>query len=131
MKKSTRRARVEARRLFRACVVGGLLDEDRARIAVKRLAAARPRGALAILAELHRLTRLDRERHRAVVESAMALDPDLMRSVETRVVRSYGSATSTVFVHNPGLIGGMRVKIGSDVYDGSVRGALHALARRF
>jgi len=29
------------------------------------------------------------------------------------------------------LIGGMRIRIGSDVYDGSVRGALAALERSF
>jgi F-type H+-transporting ATPase subunit delta len=38
---------------------------------------------------------------------------------------------STSFAENPALIGGMRVKIGSDVYDGSVRAALEALEERF
>jgi F-type H+-transporting ATPase subunit delta len=35
------------------------------------------------------------------------------------------------FVQNPDLIGGMRVKVGSDVYDGSVRAGLANLARSF
>ena len=44
---------------------------------------------------------------------------------------SYGPGMSTSFAANPELIGGMRVKVGSDVYDGSVRTALLTLEERF
>jgi F-type H+-transporting ATPase subunit delta len=35
------------------------------------------------------------------------------------------------FGQNPALIGGLRVKVGSDVYDGSVRAKLESLAASF
>jgi len=35
------------------------------------------------------------------------------------------------FAHSPALIGGMRVKVGSDVYDGSVQARLATLEARF
>ena len=35
------------------------------------------------------------------------------------------------FVENPSLIGGMRVRVGSDVYDGSVKAGLVALEKSF
>ena len=38
---------------------------------------------------------------------------------------------STLFVQNPALIGGMRIHIGSDVYDGSVRSGFAALEKSF
>ena len=129
--KTNRRARREARRLYRACVVGGLLDEGRARQVVERVAGARRRGSLPILSHFQRLVRLDRVRHQAVVESATPLPPDLRASVEAGVARVYGPGVSTSFADNPALIGGMRVKVGSDVYDGSVRSALLALEERF
>ena len=129
--RTTRRARREARRLYRACVVDGLLDEGRARQVAERVAGARRRGSLPILSYFQRLVRLDRVRHRAVVESATPLPPDLRASVEAGVVRVYGPGVSTSFADHPALIGGMRVKVGSDVYDGSVRGALLALEERF
>lgn len=128
---TTRRAQREARRLFRACVVGGLLDEGRALQVVQRVADSRRRGSLALLSHFLRLVRLDDARHRAVVESATPLPPDLRASVEAGVARVYGPGVSTSFAHNPALIGGMRVKIGSDVYDGSVRAALATLEERF
>jgi len=131
MKKTTRRARRQARRLYRACVLNGLLDEDRARQVVARVARARRRGSLPILSHFQRLVRLDRTRHRAVVECAIPLGPELRASVTSGLSRAYGPGISTTFTDDPGLIGGVRVRVGSDVYDGSVRGALLRLEERF
>ncbi|HVP79079.1 MAG TPA: F0F1 ATP synthase subunit delta [Thermodesulfobacteriota bacterium] len=47
------------------------------------------------------------------------------------MARAYGPGISASFVHNPGLIGGMRIKVGSDVYDGSVRARLAGLEKTF
>lgn len=129
--RTNRRARREARRLYRACVVDGLLDEGRVRQVVARVAAARRRGSLPILAHFRRLVVLDRGRHSALIESATPLAPDLRASVEADVGKAYGPGVSTSFADNPALIGGMRVRIGSDVFDGSVRAALIALEERF
>ncbi len=129
--KSTKRTRGEARRLYRACLVGGLLDEGRARVVVQRIAAAGRRGSVPFLSHFQRLVRLDRARHLALVESAAELPPDLAASVEADITRVYGAGTSTTFAENTALIGGMRVRVGDDVYDGSVRGALAALEQRF
>ena len=129
--KTTRRARREARRLYRACLVGGLLDEGRVLQAAKSVAAAHRRGTLAVLSHFQRLVRLDLARHRAVVETATPLAPDLRTSVEASVARTYGPGVTTAFAEDAALIGGLRVKVGSDVYDGSVRAALTALEQRF
>jgi F-type H+-transporting ATPase subunit delta len=129
--KTNRRARREARRLYRACVVHGLLDEGRARQVAERVAGARRRGSLPILAHFQRLVSLDRARHTAVVESATPLSPDLRATVEAGVTRAYGPGVRTSFADSPALIGGMRVRVGSDVYDGSVRSALLTLEEHF
>jgi len=129
--KTTKRVRREARRLYRACLVGGLLDEDRVLQAVEGVAAAHLRGTLAVLSHFQRLVRLDLARHRAVVETASSLAPDLRTSVGAGVARAYGPGVRTTFAEDAALIGGMRVKVGSDVYDGSVRAALLALEQAF
>ncbi len=46
-------------------------------------------------------------------------------------MRRYGAALRTTFVLQPALIGGLRIQVGSDVYDGSVRAGLAALERSF
>jgi F-type H+-transporting ATPase subunit delta len=35
------------------------------------------------------------------------------------------------FVQNPALLGGLRIRVGSDVYDGSVRARLESLREAF
>jgi F-type H+-transporting ATPase subunit delta len=43
----------------------------------------------------------------------------------------YGPGIKTQFGLKPALIGGMRIKVGSDVYDGSVQSELAALEESF
>jgi len=65
------------------------------------------------------------------VESAAPLPADFRGRLESLVTRVYGSGVSTSFEENPALIAGIRVQVGSDVYDGSVRAALAGLQDRF
>jgi F-type H+-transporting ATPase subunit delta len=66
-----------------------------------------------------------------VVETAVPLPEDLHTGLRTRLVKLYGPALVTQFTVTPGLIGGMRIRVGSDVYDGSVKSELDALRNRF
>jgi F-type H+-transporting ATPase subunit delta len=43
----------------------------------------------------------------------------------------YGQGLDISFAQNPALIGGLRIKVGSDVYDGSVQSRLAALQESF
>ena len=129
--KSSKQAKREARQLFQSCLVNGLLDENRARQAPSALLTAGHRKGPAILAHFLRLVRLDRERHTANIESATSLPPDSASQVRARLLEVYGPGLNVSFAQNPALIGGIRVIVGSDVYDGSVRGRLAALQRSF
>lgn len=124
-------AKREASQLFRYCCVNGLLDEDRVRQVAQRVAAAGYRESPAILAHFLRLVRLDRAQHTARIESATPLQADLRAAAEASLKRLYGPGLITLFAERPSLIGGMRVQVGSDVYDGSVLGKLTALQERF
>jgi F-type H+-transporting ATPase subunit delta len=129
--KTARQAQREARQLFRLCLVNGSLDEARARRVVQRmLDRARP-GGLSVLSRFGRLVRLDRLEHSAEVESAEPLTADLRASIHASLTRLYGQGMATSFAEDPTLIAGMRIKVGSDVYDGSVKGGLAALESRF
>jgi F-type H+-transporting ATPase subunit delta len=44
--------------------------------------------------------------------------------------KKYGSDLTTDFVVNPQLLGGMRIRVGSDVWDGSVRNRLERLQQQ-
>lgn len=129
--KISKRAKREAKQLFRFCLVDGMLDENRARQVVQRVVAAGRRDRPAILSHFRRLVKLDLARHAALIESAVPLPTDLQAVVEAGLARRYGPRLTTAFAHLPALIGGMRIQVGSDVYDGSVRAGLEELGRRF
>ncbi len=128
--KVTRRTRRSARQLFRLCLVDGRLDEGRVRQVARRIGESKRRGAIAVLSDFQRMVRLDRDQHMASVESATSLADDAREDVRAGLARIYGPGLETTFAENQGLIGGMRIKVGSDVYDGSVRAKLAAIEAR-
>ena len=129
--KANKQARREAKQLFRLCLVNGLLEEGRARQVVQQIVAAKPRGYLATLSYFRRLVELDCARHTAKIESALALPADLQAGVQTGLARAYGPGLTTSFAENRALIGGMRIRVGSDVSAGSVQARLAALEQSF
>ena len=128
--KAARHAQRQARRLFRSCVIGERLDPARIRSTVRQIAGSRRRGDVAVLLDLQRLVRLDRDQHTALVESATVLPVDVRDAIRAALAGAYGPALHTSFVETPALIGGVRIKVGGHVYDGSIRGRLAAVAGR-
>lgn len=129
--KTRRQIQRDAKRLYRVCLVNGALDEGRVRGIVQRVAAGGGPAGLAVLTRFQRLVRLDRAAHSATVESAAPLPDDLRASIESSLARMYGRGIATSFTANADLLGGVRVTVGSDVYDGSVQGRLAALEAEF
>jgi F-type H+-transporting ATPase subunit delta len=127
--KINKRAKREAKQLFRSCLVNGLLDESRVRHVVQQLIAAGHRNCPAILSHFARLVKLDLARHTATIESATPLPADVQAAVEAGLARRYGPGLTAAFAQRPALIGGMRIQVGCDVYDGSVQGKLTALEK--
>src|SRR6476620_6476635 len=119
--KTLRQVQREAKRLFHSCVVDGSLDEYRARRAVDGLIAAGRPGTLPVLSRFHRLVRLDRSMRAIDVQSAQPLPADIRRTLEADLASLYGRDSIVSFTSNPQLIGGLRITIGSMVYDGTVR----------
>jgi F-type H+-transporting ATPase subunit delta len=129
--KISKQSRREARQLFRACLVGETLDESRTRQAVAAVVQQKPRGFLALLTHFQRLVRLEIARRTARIESATALSPQTQAQVQDDLTRRYGPGLTFTFAQNPALIGGVRIQVGGDVYNGSVQGRLAALRDSF
>jgi F-type H+-transporting ATPase subunit delta len=129
--KTATQAQREARRLFGLCLVNGSVDEERARDVVHRLVDGGRQGRLATLSRFQRLVRLDARRHRAEVTSAAPLAPDIRAQIEAVVMALHGPGIVSTFSEDPSLVGGVRVTVGSDVYDGTIKAMLDSLEARF
>jgi len=129
--KVTKDAIANARRILRMCMAGGRLDETKLRAAIRLLAERKPRGYRAILAALKRLVRLEQERRRALVESAVELDESTRSRIASELAAKYGGDLDISFQTNPDLVAGLRIRVGNDVWDASVNGRLKRLANTF
>ena len=125
--KTSKQAVRDAKELFKACKVAGVLDDTKVRRVVKQVIATKPRGYVAILSCFARFVRLDLARRTARVESAVPLSGTQQSTIQSNLAQRHAANLIFDFVHNPDLIGGLRVQVGSDVYDGSIQARLAAL----
>ena len=126
--KISKQARRDAKELFLACRHDGVLDEAKVREVVQKVIQAKPRGYFPILSHFVRLVKLEVERRAARIESPVPLSDAEQAEIKGNLARRYGEGLSYAFAQNPKLLGGLRVQVGSDVYDGSVQTRLAELA---
>ena len=124
--KLSREARRQAKELFDLAMVDGRLDASRLRLIADGIAERKPRDYVQMLKFIARLTKLEAARHHAVIESATPLAEALRAEILSSLAARFGQITSE-FRHSPELIGGLRVRIGSDVWDGSIQSRLESL----
>nr|NIS40643.1 F0F1 ATP synthase subunit delta [Desulfuromonadales bacterium] len=129
--KVSREAASTARRAFRLCLEGDRVNDDKLRGIFKKVAAAKPRGWQAILHELKKLVRLELEKRQVRVESAAGLTDQEVARVKAELSKQYGEGLEFDFAVNPELLGGLRVRVGNDVWDGSVKTRLERLSNAF
>lgn len=129
--KSRKEALRIAKKIFAASMKDGRLDESAVRKVVAKLSESRPRGYQQVADAYGRLVRLEVERNRAVVQSAVALDEATRARVVADLRKKYGPQISPEFTVDPALLGGMKIRVGSDVWDGSVKDRLERLAEQF
>lgn len=116
-----------SREMLRASFTDGQLDRGRIGSLTQSLIEKRPRHFLEILQNYKRLLRLEIEKRHAKIESAMQLDPQAAVNIVDRLKKKYGGELTTEFVVDPTLLGGVRIRVGSDVWDGTVRSRLQRL----
>ncbi len=119
-----------SRAMVRASFTDGQLDRGKIASLVQSLIAKKPRRYIDILQNYKRLLRLEIEKRHATIESASELSPQASSKVIAKLRQKYGNDLTVEFVVDPTLLGGMRVRVGSDVWDGSVRNRLERLQQQ-
>jgi F-type H+-transporting ATPase subunit delta len=119
-----------SREMLRASFTDGQLDSGRIASLVDSLIARKPRNYVDVLKNYRRLLRLEVEKRRARIETASEVDREATSKVIENLKKRYGYDLTTEFVVNPQLLGGMRIRVGSDVWDGTVRNRLERLQQQ-
>ncbi len=119
-----------ARQLIRATVRDGKINSEFATAVAQKLATEKPRNYLATLTAYHRLLRMEVAARHAVIESAQSMNPGEQEVVLIELKRKYGQDVTAEYRVNADLISGMRIKLGSHVWDGTVKSRLAALSEQ-
>ena len=119
-----------SKEMLRASFTDGQLDRGKISSLAQSLIAKRPRHFLAILQNYKRLLRLEIEKRHAKIESATELSAKAASDIGARLKRKYGEDLTTEFVVDPTLLGGLLVRVGSDVWDGTLRNRLERLQQQ-
>jgi F-type H+-transporting ATPase subunit delta len=123
--KTAKGARKISRQLLRRSFTNGMLDQEKMSEMVESVLANKPRHYVDVLKDYQRLVRLEVEKRHAIIESATPLNRSVGDQILTNLKARYGEDLTTEFRTNPDLLGGLRIRIGDDVWDGSVRNRLN------
>jgi F-type H+-transporting ATPase subunit delta len=116
-----------SRKMLQASFTDGQLDPGRISSLIDSVIAKKPRNYIDVLKHYRRLLRLEIEKRQATVETASEVDPAIRSEIVANLKSKYGDDLSTQFQVDPQLLGGMRIRVGNDVWDGSVRNRLERL----
>jgi F-type H+-transporting ATPase subunit delta len=128
--KINKEIRRRSREMLRASFADGQLDSGRIASVVDSLIARKSRNYIDVLKNYRRLLRVEVEKRRARIETASDLDREASSKVIENLKKKYGNDLTTECVVNPQLLGGMRIRVGSDVWDGTVRNRLELLQQQ-
>ena len=116
-----------SRKMLQASFTDGQLDAGKVASLVDSLVTHKPRNCIDVLKNYKRLLALELQKRHATIETASEVDPAIRSEIVANLKNKYGNDLATEFQVDPQLLGGMRIRVGSDVWDGSVRNRLERL----
>lgn len=125
----TQEIRLSAKRLLKLALVDGKINEERVLAIVDDILANKPRHYIAILERFVALLKLEVQRQTLTVSSAKEVGKDEMDRILDTLNKVFHGVSYVRSEVDAALIGGLKVKVGSDVWDDSVQGRLRKVER--
>jgi len=123
-----KQSRLLAKQLFKMSVVDGTVSPDRVAGVLGWVEKHSPRHPLAILRTYHRYIATELAKSRALVEHAGPVSDATLKLIESAMTQKYRRPVAAVAEANGQLLAGLRVRVGSDVYESSISRQLTVLS---
>ena len=117
-----------AKQLFKLSVVNGVVSPEQVAGVLGWVEKTSPRRPVALLKAYHHRIAVELAKSRAEVEHAGPVTDATLKQIEAAMTRKYSRAITASAKPNPKLLAGLRVRVGSDVYESSVAGQLAKLS---
>jgi F-type H+-transporting ATPase subunit delta len=129
MASATKQIQQLARQFLKLSLVDGELSAERVGGVLQYVEKHRPAHAVAVLQAYQRLVATEVARGQALVDHAGPVSDSVLASIGAAMTRKYGRKVTPLARRNDGLIAGLRVRVGDDVYESSVAGQLTTLGQ--
>ena len=126
--RADKKTKALAKQLFKLSVVNGTVSPEQVTGVLGYIEKNVPRHGLAVLQLYHRAIVTELAKSNAVVEHAGPIGDTVLKSIEAAMTRKYSRPVAATSKPNPKLLAGLRIRIGSDVYESTVAGQLATLS---
>lgn len=116
-----------AKGLLKISTEEGQFSAERAAAVLQSLDKNPPRNYASVLKEYLKLVKREVANSTAAIEYAGELSSSAIQAIESKFTALYGRTITASTRQNDSLIAGLRVRVGCDVFDSSVAGALKEL----
>ena len=123
-----KQTRLLAKQLFKLSVVNGVVSPEQVAGVLGWVEKTSPRRPVALLKAYHHRIALELAKSRAEVEHAGPVSDATLKQIEAAMTKRYARVVTASAKPNAGLLAGLRVRVGSDVYESSVAGQLAKLS---
>ncbi|MEO0453042.1 MAG: ATP synthase F1 subunit delta [Verrucomicrobiota bacterium] len=125
-------ARNKARKLFALCQnpQGGVNDSIVSEV-LRLVEEKKLRNAIGILSHFKKLVELELAEVRTEVTSAQGLDSAQQKMIGEKLKSVFGEQIDLHFETDREVLGGLKIKSGSTVWDGTISSRLQQLAKQF
>jgi F-type H+-transporting ATPase subunit delta len=126
--RADKKTKLLAKQLFKLSVVNGAVSPEQVTGVLGYIEKNAPRQSLALLQLYHRAIAAELAKSSAVVEHAGPVSEATLQSIAAAMTKKYSRPVAASAKANPKLLAGLRVRVGSDVYESTVAGQLATLS---
>jgi len=117
-----------AKQLFKLSVVNGAVSPEQVTGVLGWVEKHQPRRTLALLKLYQHLIATELAKSHARVEHAGPVTSATLDAIAAALTKKYQRPVTATATPNPKLLAGLRIRVGSDVYESSVAGQLASLS---
>lgn len=126
--RAAKKTKLLAKQLFKLSVVNSAVSAEQVAGVLGWVEKTAPRQPVTLLKLYRGYIAAELAKSRAIVEHAGAVTDATLKMIEGAMTQKYRRVVTASAKPNPALIAGLRVSVGSDVYESTVAGQLAALS---
>lgn len=126
--RADKKTKLLAKQLFKLSVVNGAASAEQVEGVLGYIEKHQPRHVLTLLKLYHHYIAAELAKSQAIVEHAGPVNDGVLAQIAAAMTKKYSRPVTATARPNPKLIAGLRVRVGSDVFESTVAGQLANLS---